>query len=221
MGTTLEALRTKIRWQAETDSARTDSDRLNEIINLAYASAWDTIIATYEDYASTFSDEFTLTGGPDGNTEDIDEDAGFYKLRAVQRKIGTRWSDPLPTFELDEMGCAPELSYRLMDSTLYFEPAENCAGTYRYLYVYKPEPLADGDELRDLNGAVEMFVIAACVALIHERDEDDASVMLSLQGGFEQKIAKMAAHRNAGRPKRVADRRGGVPFRFMTRSGRW
>lgn len=218
---TVQTVIDQVKWQVDRQTGnRLLAADLIPVVNLAYKDAWDLIVAAYEDHCIKKGAEFALTGGSSSCTKQI-ADADFYKLRAVQKQNGTRWSDPLPTFEFGNWGTPDELSYRLAADTLYFEPFESCAGTYRYWYVYtQPDLTAVGDAIVDINRAVERYLVGAVAIMARERDEKDTAVLERLQEQMIERIAKrVAPHRNAGRPKQVADVRGAGRFRFMTRSG--
>lgn len=189
-------------------------------VDAAYKEAWEAIVAEYDDYFVKKVTDFVIVGGVGLNTYTIAA-ADFYKLKAIQPLRGVTFADPLPTHTLNTAGSVPELSYRLQGSDVYFEPELACAGTYRLWYVYTPPDLtAAGDTIVDLNGAVKRFCIdtVACRASVREEDtRQDA--LLGFRNAMMARIAKMAAHRNAGRGKKVQDTRRGSRFRFMTRSG--
>lgn len=115
----------RARWQADLQlgapSGRLIDSEILPFLNLAYREAWDLIIASYEDYAVKLHSPgtFTLAGGLTGNTYQITA-TDFYKVRAVQMLVGSRWSDPLPTFEFGEWGGPRDgISYRQEADTLY------------------------------------------------------------------------------------------------------
>lgn len=214
----------RARWQADIQvgapSGRLVDSALLPFGNLAYREAWDLIIASYEDYAvklnTTPASTFTLAGGVSGNTYQITA-TDFYKVKSVQMLVGSRWSDPLPTFEHNEWGGPRDgISYRLEGDTLYFEPNEVLAGwTFRLWYVYKPTDLALGDNVVDVNGWVEQYIIDTLVVRIQVREEDsDPAALQGLRNALVERITKMAANRNAGKGRKIAR------TRWSLRSGR-
>jgi len=214
----------RVKWQCDTltDGSIVDADIL-PFVNLAYREAWDMCVASGEKYFVKVHTPgtFTLTGGVSGNSFQITA-TDFFKVFGVQMLAGNRWSDPLPTFEFNEWEQSRDgLGYIHLDDSLYFEPNESLSGkTFRLWYVYKPADLALGTTFVDpLNGAVEQYMIDTCAIRATHRAEEDASALLALQKGLQDRIAKMAANRNAGKGRRVARTRGGRRFRFMTRSG--
>lgn len=201
---TLGTVIAQVKWQADKQrGGRIDADDLIPVGNLAYKEAWDLILASAEDYAIKTSSEFTLTGGSDSYSRVITE-TDFYKIKAVQAQAadGT-WSRPLLSYVPGRTG----VTYRLESSTLYFEPLNDCAGTYRYRYVYKPPALtAVGNTIVDVNGWVESFMVDTMVIRVRDREEEGAGLILELRKELTGRIRMMAAHRSG--PKRVSDVRG-------------
>ena len=198
----------RIQWQTDLQTgSRLLAAEVLPFINLAYREAWDIMVASYEDYFVKLHSPgtFTMAGGSSGNTYQITA-TDFYKVKGVQMQFGSRWSNPLPTFEFNEWGQPPDgLSYRQEFDTLYFEPNELLAGwTFRLWYVYKPADLALGDTVVDVNGWVEQFIIDTVAIRVLGREEEDASLLQASRGQIEARIKKMAANRNAGKTRRVA-----------------
>lgn len=221
---TRSEVRDRLLWQGNLENwDGLTTARANEMIQLAYDDAWNIIIAAHEDYAITVGGSFTLAGGSGGNTHALSSYTDFIKLRGVQRQFGGRWGDPLPTFEFDEMGSPGQLSYRLMNSTLYFEPQESAAGTYRIWYVQKQAALSgDSSVVQDpCGGAVEEFIIATVALKARIKDGASTSELERLRQEFAGKVRSAAANRHAGRPKQVSDARGALRRRLAhrTRSG--
>lgn len=224
MATTVQNILDGIAWQTDLEASagtnkRLDPAKLIPEIDAAYKEAWETVVAEYEDYFVKKVADFAITGGVGLNTYTIAAN-DFYKLKAIQPQRGTTFAPPLPTHSLNEAGAVPELSYRLVGDTVYFEPELSCAGTYRLWYIYTPADLtAAGDTIVDINGALKRFCIDAVATRALAREEEDPSVLAGLRDRMMARIAKMAAHRNAGRGKKVQDTRRPGRFRFMTRSG--
>lgn len=197
---TVAAIISQVKWQADKQrGGRIDATDLVPLANRAYKEAWDVIVASGEDYFIRTSSEFTLTGGPSSFSRVISE-TDFYKIKAVQPKCQDQWGEPLLPYVPGRLG----VTYRLEGSTLYFEPQDYCAGTYRYRYHYQPADLTlVTDPIQDVNGWIEAYMVDAMVARIRDREEEDPNFIASLQQDLAQRIQRMAAHR-AG-PRRVAD----------------
>lgn len=201
----------RVRWQVDLQvgapNGRLVDTELLPFLNLAYREAWDLILASYEDYAVKLHSPgtFTMAGGISGNTFQITA-ADFYKVKAVQILYGSRWSDPLPTFEMNEWGGPPNgMSYKHIADTLYFEPNETLAGwTFRLWYVYKPTDLALGDTVVDPNGWVEQFIIDTLAMRIQHREEEDWQAPKVFRDGLVERIKAMSANRNAGKGRKIA-----------------
>jgi hypothetical protein len=120
--------------------------------------------------------------------------------------VGLTFAPPLPSHGLNEAGAVGELSYRLIDGTVYFEPELSCAGTYRLWYIYSPPDLtATSDTIVDVNGAVKRFCIDAVATRAVLREEDaDVATMKTLRDEMLARVRRVAANRNAGKGKRVA-----------------
>lgn len=222
MATTVQNIIDGVKWQADLQQgSRLASADLIPVIDAAYKEAWDAIVAEYDDFFVKTISGISITGGAGLNTYQIVA-SDFFKLKSVQKLNGSVYGPPLGTHEFNEMGAVGELSWRLEDDTIYFEPELSCNGTYRIKYVYTPADLtAAGDTIVDrTNGAIKQFCIDTVAARAALREEDaDVEKLLGFRTAMMSRIAKMVGHRKAGRGKKVADTRRGNRFRFMTRSG--
>jgi hypothetical protein len=200
----------QVKWQADRQrGGRAQTADLVPVANRAYKEAWDIIVQSHEDYRTVTSDDQVLAGGDGGNEIELEED--FYKLVAVQQKCGTDWGPPLPYYA----GAREELSYRLEGGSIFVEPPSCAAGTYRYRYVTLVADLTDaGDEIEDVNGWVEAFMVDTMTVRVTEREEEDAGLLVRLRDELKQRVLTMAAHRSG--PKRAADVR-----RRRRGRGRW
>jgi len=196
-----------VKWQADLQQGNrlTNAD-LIPIIDSMYKLAWEAIVEQYDDYfVKKISPDVAITGGVGLNTYTIVA-TDFFKLKAVQPLIGLTFAQPLEAHGMNEMGAVPDWSYRLVDSTIYFEPELSCAGTYRIWYIYTPPDLtAVGNTFVDINGMVKRFLIDAVTARVNLREEDtDTAVIQGLTTEMLARIRRVTANRNAGRGKRVA-----------------
>lgn len=210
-----------VKWQVDMQTGnRLVSADLIPFINLAYKDAWETIVGAYEDhFVKKAASDYTVAGGSGANTIDISALTDFLRIRALRRQVGTKWSDPLPTWQMAEWGYPDELSYRLIASTIELQPETTCAGTYRLHYVYLPTDLtATSDTLQDINGKVLAYIVDTIGIRVKHREEEEAAGLIKLRAELVERMAGTFSHRQ-GRPKKIADVRAGRRFRFMTRSG--
>lgn len=195
----------QVKWQADRKrGGRIVTEDLIPFADMAYREAWDIILGSYDDYLVTVTNSFALVGGAgSGQTKALESD--FYKLLEVQRQGGDGHWNEVPLYRPDR---SRSLSYRLEDANLVIEPANRAAGTYRYRYVYQLEALTDeDDEIRDVNGWVQQYMVDVLAVRCKIRDEESVSTLLQLRVALEERVKKMAANRNAGRPRQALDRR--------------
>jgi hypothetical protein len=203
---TVQNLIDRIKWVADNGTGnRLLSDDLIPEIDDAYKEAWEAIVEQYDDYFVKKVTDFAIAGGVGANTYTISA-TDFFKLKAIQLQVGLTFAPPLPAHGMNEMGSAPELSYRLVDGTVYFEPELSCAGTYRLWYIYTPPDLVNtSDSITDLNGAVRRFVIDAVATRAVLRESDaDVAMMKALRDEMMERLRRASAQRNAGKGRRVA-----------------
>lgn len=221
MATTVQNIIDGIKWQADLQQGNRllPADLIPEV-DAAYKEAHEVIVAEWEDYFVKKVTDFAIAGGAGANTYTIAA-TDFFKLKGIQKQAGSTWAPPLPTHGFNEMGAVTELSYRHQADTIYFEPELSCAGTYRLWYVYTPADLTlVTDTIVDINGMVKAFIRDAVATRAILREEDsDVAMMGKLRDDMRARLARMAARRNAGRGRKVADTRRGARFKFMTRSG--
>jgi len=195
-----------VRWQADISSTGRLADaNLIPIVDSMYKIAWEAIVEQYDDYFVKKVTDFSIAGGVGANTYAIAA-TDFFKLKAVQRKVGDTYAPPLPAHGMNEMGGARELSYRLVDSTVYFEPEMSCAGDYRLWYIYTPPDLtAAGNTFTDINGMIKRFLIDAVTVRVNLREEDvDTAAIKALADEMLTRIRRVSANRNAGKGRQVA-----------------
>lgn len=214
-----------IKWGTDLQNGgRLQPTDLIPFVDAAYKQAWETIVGAYEDYFIKKVTDFALAGGAGLNTYDLSAVADFFKLKGIQRQNGsTTFGAPLPTHEFNEIGQVPELSYRMADNAIYFEPELSCAGTYRLWYIYVPADLTAANNPLAVSSAivapVKSFIVDLVSARVVQREEEDPGFFLKLQESMLERISRVAGNRNAGRGKKIADTRRSNRFRFMTRSG--
>jgi len=206
VATTVQNIIDGVKWQVDLQQGgRLANADLIPRIDAVYKEAWEAIVEQFDDYFVKKVTDFTITGGAGANTYAIVA-TDFYKLKGIQLLFGTVFGPPLPMHSFNEAGAVDELSYRLVDSTVYFEPELSCGGTYRLWYVYSPPDLTQvSDPIVDINGAVKQFCIDAVSFRSHLREEDsDSATMKVLRDEMLARIRRSAANRNAGKGKKVA-----------------
>lgn len=219
---TVQTVIDMVKWQTDLQKGnRLLGADLLPFINLAYKDAWGRIVSAYEDHFVKKPSDFAIAGGVGASSYDIAALTDFYRVRAVLKQSGSRWTDPLPLWEVGNWGSPDELSYRLLDTTLQLLPEESCAGTYRLWYVYLPGDLLltpNPSTLVDINGKVLQYIVDTIGVRVKGREEEESALLERLRGELVADLASFFSHRQ-GRPKRIADVRGARRFRFMTKSG--
>ncbi len=194
----------QVKWAADRErGGRLGDAKLIPIANLAYKEAWDLLVSSAEDYFVKTTANFTLLGDPSSFSRSLSTETDFYKLKAVQRLNGDEWSAPLLVYVPG--GERRGVTFRLEEGSIYFEPQDGCAGTYRIRYVYMPPALtATTDPIVDVNGWVEQYLVDTITVRVRDREEESASLLGGLRQALDRRIEKMAKHRSGG-PLRVAD----------------
>lgn len=208
MPTTLSALRTQVRQQADMVGSTfiTDSE-LNTYISSSYAELYDLLVASNEDYYVTAL-AFTISSG---NTYSLPSD--FYKLRGVDYTSGSRYIT-LKTYNFQERNkyqtsvrastASTERRYHLTQNTLYIQPSDNAAGTYQLWYVPKPSALSlDADTVEGIAGWERYIVVDAAIKCL-AKEESDTSALAAMKAEMKQRIKDMAAQRDKGMPKTIS-----------------
>lgn len=216
-----------ILWALDEPSgAWAGTTELHNAVESAYRAAWDLIIEKFQDYAVATSD-FTISGAATSFTliattpgaGQIDR-ALFYKLRMLMRK-GT--SDGLyhamDRFELEESASFDRgLGYMFLGDVVYIEPATDAVGDYRAWYISQPAALTgDASVLLDpVNGAVRQYVIDVVCRRLRAKDDLSPKAFEDLAKEMEERITRMAGHRDA-RPRTIPDVRDRIAPRYRTR----
>lgn len=209
MSITLSDLRTAVRRRADQENSRFISDaELDTYINAAYAELYDLLVSRFADYFLT-NETFTLGGSTSSNSLP----AGHYKTRGVDMQVNGEWIS-LPQWMFGERNANRRglarlarggISYRVAGGNLMFQPEGDTAGTFRHWYIPRYTPLVNGTDV--LSGVLDfeeyIIVDGAIKCLIKE--ESDPSVLLAMKAALTQRIAAMAADRDAGEPQRVTD----------------
>jgi len=220
---TLAEVRTAILFALdEADADWATSANVTRMVDRAYRAAWDIILAKYEDYAVS-TKTFTISSGNShtliADTPSASQIArtSFYKLRMLQREMSDGKYHALESYSLEQASAVEDLGYMFLGDVVYIEPSEDAAADYRAWYIAIPTALsADGDVLVDpVAGAIEQHVIDEVCARLKVKDELDPGAHMALLARTEERISRMAQHRDAGRPRKVSDVRG-TTLRFRT-----
>jgi hypothetical protein len=180
---------------------QTDADR---ILNSALREVHDMLTQAVEDYQLTTSAELTVAGGADYVALPTD----VYKVRGVDRKIGTSWQ----TMDRHEFGdrnkTSGPLTYTVAGSRLYFAPVAQAPGAIvRVLYTPVFTDLSDGGSFDGINGFEELAVVEAAIRM-RDAEESDVQVLMARKAALMERVNMMAQRRDRGRPHKARDVRG-------------
>lgn len=206
MATTLAQLRSRAQQRSDMSaSAFVSTAEWNSYINESYSELWDLVVACYADtFFSSFN--FTLSGNT-SSTNSTTFPSDFYMTRGLERDPDTTNRFMVPRFMWNERDALiGKLSYREMGSSVYLEPYEISAGSYRLYYVPQYVPLsADGDFV---DGRVvlwdECIVLGAAIKALAKEESDTAVHERQLERQFAR-VKNMAAQRDQGQADRVTD----------------
>lgn len=217
---TLAEIRLQARQRADmVQNEFIEDAELTSYVNASLAELHDLLIAAYNEEYYMESVEFDSDGTqsyalPNGTNY---SGAGkFYKLRGVDCRInGDTWSN-VKRFNFNKRNADqnnfaynllgnPFLEYRLVGSTIRFNRIPDDGTQFRVWYHPCLERLVDdADEYDDVNGFVE-YVIVDCAIKMLQKQEDDVSIFLAQKEALKQRIADMAANRDANEPESVSD----------------
>jgi hypothetical protein len=199
----------QVKWQV--DRARggrlVAADMLPVVVRL-YRELWDIIInACPARFVTTgpAALTFTLTGGSSSNSYPIAE-TNFYRLYEGERSaVQKRHADGLNWLDVPEHRReSPRISYRFEGDTIFIEPPDDCAGVYRFRYVYKPADLTTvSSVLVDFNGWVEAGIVHLLTLMVRSREEESESIIAGHHVEFIKRVQGYAAMRQS--PARVID----------------
>lgn len=203
---TLAQLRTRAQQRSDmSTSAQVSTSEWNTYVNEGYGELWDLVAAEYADqFFSTAN--FTLTGNSAGNNL-ITLPSDFYMTRALERDPDTTNRFMVPRFMWGERDALiGKLSYREMGSSIYVEPYEVSAGSYRLYYVPAYTALVNDSDA--ISGFVslwdEVIVLTAAIKAL-AKEETDTAVHERMLERQMNRVRRMAAQRDAGQGERVTD----------------
>lgn len=180
------------------------TDRVNEAVSELY----DLIVSTYEHYYVSTVD-FTLTGGPTGNSRSLAAlTGGFYKDNTLERDPGKSNVARVPRLGSFIERHRATLSYFISGSNLIVYPPELAAGNYRLYYTPDPPVLANLDELDATMGRFYDYVqIRVAITILDKREMDSGPLRVRL-ADMRARVLAMAPQRTE-EPSQVplADRR--------------
>jgi hypothetical protein len=209
---TLANLRTAVRRRADMVNSLFVSDaELTEYVNGSCAELHDLLVGRFEEYytksasatiaagASTFAlpSDFLKLRGLDYLVDGASDYATIHPFNFAERnKYGTgdlRRSD------------APDIAYRLLESTVQIMPTDDAPGTYRVWYVRAWTDLSsDSDTLTTLNNWHEYVIVDAAIKCL-QKEESDVSTLMMQKAALTMRIKNASIHRDAAEPETVAD----------------
>jgi len=207
---TLATLKTRARERADMENSEFVSDtELVSYINSSYSALYDLLVSRFEQYY-TLKSEFTVAQG--SNTQALPAD--FYKLEAVDFKIGSDWTTVTKwnlmdrnrrrqLLRLDYRNINPR-QYRVVGNNIEFLPEDSADGDYRIWYTPRLTRLsADTDTIDAVNGWEEYIVVDAAIKMLN-KEESDVSALLIEKRELEERIEAMAENRD-GEPEIITD----------------
>jgi hypothetical protein len=188
-------------------------------LNSSLAELYDLLATTYEDYQLSVSTPIVVAGG-----SSFPLPADFYKLRGVDREIGSRWVTLFPysmqqrnRFAFPFVNVAYgylDIFYRLQGNVVQLIPTQNASAVYQLWYTAKFAPLASGDDLPSYldTNAWHEYAVADCCAKVKVKEDLDPSIFLVQKQALGKRIVDSARPRDAGPPKHAEDTRDNNQF---------
>lgn len=201
---TLANLRTRIRERsdhAEPDDFVSDAE-LTRMINESYREFYDLVLESHADHYLAAPASFSLSSG--ANTYALSSLTSFYRLRGIDRRDGSGWYT-VPRYQHAQRNDLRQLSYRVMGSSLFFEPIEDAAGDYRAWFIPEPATLSnDSDTVDGFNGW-EVWIVEDVCAKIAAKAEESTSPFTGARDRVTERIRRAAADRDEGSPEKISD----------------
>ncbi len=135
MAHTRAQLREAIRQLSNTQNNTgyiTDAE-LNDRIDEAKSDLYDIIIGAYEMHYASVTSDFTLAGGPTGNSFAVP--ATWYKTLGLDVNTSGRWRNVRAAGSFADRNSDAVRRYLETGLTVYVTPPEVAAGTYRFWYT--------------------------------------------------------------------------------------
>lgn len=208
---TLSDLRTRVREAADVVGSTYISDaELDRKINDAIDQYWNKITATDEDYTNS-SSNISVTS----STNYASLPATFFKLRGVDDLRDPSYPMTVLPFNFAERNDHRHVAiarldylfspvrYRIIGDNIYFEPKDQCAGTYKLWFVPVATTLVNGADTINLNGWHELVVTEAAIR-IKGKEESDATTLFSIRATLLADIEAVINSRDRGMPRTVS-----------------
>lgn len=208
---TLLQLRTAVRQQADMVNSQFVSDaELNGYINQSIYELWDLLIENDQDFGVT-STTFTIATG---NTQSLPAD--FYKFKGLD-DLTSDSNSPLTVrkFSFNERnsyslsglpfyrGAFSDVYYRVVGSSLLFEPPERAPGTYKLWYIVVPTALAlDADTFDGVNGWHQYIIYDSSIKCL-VKEESSTTVLEKLKEEQKLRIMKASSTRDNAQGEKV------------------
>ncbi len=185
-------------------------------INAEFASLWDAMIESSEDYAVSRK----MIEVP-ANIENIPLPKDFYKFRKVFPIESGARGLALKRFDVNDLGRdvstayltasePADCRYRITGSRLWLHPTPQGPGTLELWYVPMFEPLEqDQDEVpHQFPAGWEDYVTEGVAARMLEKEESDSGPCLRRQEKVLARILRLIEDRDVGEPHRIQDTEG-------------
>jgi len=174
-------------------------------LNDAYFELYDLLVSKFEDYYVTSQ----LIDVPSGDSV-MPLPSAFYKLRGLDRDGKSVRSFPFAERNSVDVsafvdGVYPRVRYCIIGSQLILRPIENAPGDYTMWYIPRPTRITNFDaQIVGIDGW-ETFLHYTIAIKALMKEESDATGLMALKGDIVRRIEEMAANRDAGEPKKIAD----------------
>lgn len=191
----LSELHDAIRAETDHDSdTQVTNAQLTERANIDYQNLRRKLIGVAPQIYAVEDDSQTLVTGDSA----LDMPADFERLVRLEKQVGSSdmWIPVEVSTELDpHYGC---LAVREEDGVLKLAPTSLTAGTWRIVYVPKPDGLVDDDQDIILPDGLEDILIQQGAAFVRRRMDEDPSPHLQ-QADMVWKEQRSALRRRYGR----------------------
>lgn len=222
---TLAQLRTTVRQRADMVNSQFCSDsEINGYINYSYKELYDLITEAAEEYNVT---QYAFTVASGSNSASLPTD--FYKLRGIDDLQIPAYPRTVRKFAWNERNDYANdalllsiydysnVTYRLNDLNVIFEPPLNAPKNYLMWYVPQPGTLSsDSDIAYGVQGWLEYVTIDAAIKCLI-KEESDISPLMAQKSEMKERITRMRANRDQAMPEKISRvrnrRRNGIyPF---------
>ncbi len=207
---TLANLRSDVRQRADMVNSGFCSDsEINEYINQSIAELYDLLLTSYgDDYYTTSATLSWLA-----NTDTLPTPSDFYKLSTLE------YSDSDRRYPLDRLAFADLRKrrrsagwstsslprYSLVGGVFVVDRVPTSNQTLTCWYVPAPLRLANDSDTFDGISGWEEYVVCDAAAKCLEKEESDASALLSRKLMLKQRIEQASPTRDTGNPPTVRD----------------